>query len=322
MISLKYLMKHELAKEVVACLPKGRTLFHYSKDDYAFLLLHMLSKKENRIHKLRGTSAGKLLQKPSVKAHLASCHDGRIDPAVIPRQQHLREGRAYRLSLDIWGDDVQFWRYNQVSRKGVSLVLQLNLNLSHYRNLARCVDLSDHDPFWVVGHPAREGKFPSLGWCRLDFDLESGEALIEEVQTDLLREMRAVARAAYESREAKESRFEMFGGDFDTERLIAFWEEDFSSHEKTWHEAMLSAALTFLVDEIGMKTIFYHTHESGRLLKGIDGTQPPKSLYTTLPKQFCFERTRTVPHLLTSERGWKRKLRSIRQPLEFFRMAV
>ena len=107
-------MKHELAKEVMACLPKGRTLFHYSKDDYAFLLLHLLSKKEDRIHKLRSTSAGKLLQKPSVKAHLASCHDGRIDPTIVPRQQFLPEGRAYRLSLAIWGEDVRYWSHNQI----------------------------------------------------------------------------------------------------------------------------------------------------------------------------------------------------------------
>ena len=155
-------MKHELAKEVMACLPKGRTLFHYSKDDYAFLLLHLLSKKEDRIHKLRGTSAGKLLQKPSVKAHLASCHDGRIDPTIVPRQQFLPEGRAYRLSLAIWGEDVRYWSHNQISRKGVSLVLQMNLNLSHHKKLARCVDLSDYDPFCGWGHPVKAVSYTHL----------------------------------------------------------------------------------------------------------------------------------------------------------------
>jgi hypothetical protein len=32
-------MKPEFAREVMECLPTGRTLFRYAKDDYAFLLL-------------------------------------------------------------------------------------------------------------------------------------------------------------------------------------------------------------------------------------------------------------------------------------------
>ena len=315
-------MKLELAQEVIACLPKGRTLFHYSKNDYAFLLLHLLSRTEDRIHQLRKSPSGKLLQKPSLRTHLASCPDGRVDLSVIPRQQYLREGRSYRLSLDVWGNEVRDWRYNQVSRKGVSLVLQLNLSLSHYRKLARCVDLENADPFYVMDHPAREGKFPTLAWCRLDFDLESGEALIEEVQSDLVREMREVVKVARQSREAGEKDFRMYGAEFTTERLIGFWEEDFSRHEKTWHEAVLSAALVFLVEELGLRKVFYHTYETGCFLKGIDREPPPRSLYTSLPKRFCFQQTREVPTFLSSERSWQRRMAASRRPLEFFQISL
>jgi len=120
-------MKTELAREVIACLPQGRTLFHYSKDDYAFHLLHWLGKEEEHLHELRSRQLGRLLEKPALKPHLAHCHDGKLRHAVIPRSQYLPEGKAYRLSLELWGTDVKYWQQNQVSRKGVSLVFGVTL---------------------------------------------------------------------------------------------------------------------------------------------------------------------------------------------------
>ena len=315
-------MKREIAKEVVACLPKGRTLFHYSKDDYAFHLLHLLKKDGEEIRNVRSSSLARLLEKPRVKPYLAECCDGKLHQDLIPRQQFLPEGQNYRLSLDVWGENVTQWRDNQVSRKGVSLVLQMNLNRNHFTKLSRCADLDDYDPFGGWGHPAREGKYPTLSWCRLDFDLQTGEALIEEIQTDLLREMKDLAKRAYRAKKRKKEEVSFYGTDFKTTRFLDYWEREFCHHEKTWHEAMLSAAIVFLIEEIGMRTVYYHTHQSGKFLKRIDGTLPPVSLYTKLPKQFCFEKTREAPELLCREEGWKRRMRATNQELEFFRMAV
>jgi hypothetical protein len=315
-------MKHELAREVMACLPKGRTLFHYSKDDYAFLLLNLMSKKESRIQKLRHSPVARLLEKPAIKPHLALCSDGSLHPGFVPRQQFLPSGRTYRLTLDIWGDDLEYWRYNQVSRKGVSLVLQLNMTGSHQKELSKCLSDKKDEPFCNYGHPARNGEFPTLAWCRLDFDLETGEALIEEIQSDLLRELRSSVNLAYEARTRKKDRFDWHGYEFKTSPLIDYWEKDFSAHEKTWHEAMLTAALQFLFDELGMKTVYYHTAASGKFLKRIGGTAPPASLYTSLPRQFCFENTKEAPVILQGDKLWKRRVRAAREPLEFFRMAV
>ena len=130
-------MKLELAREVLACLPKGRTLYHYTKDDYAFFLLKKLSEKEQKIHKIKETHARKLLEKPTVKSYLASCQSGGIDPNTIPDKQYAPHGQYYRLSLDVWGGDTEYWQCNQVSRKGVSLVLQLNLNRAHHQTKVR-----------------------------------------------------------------------------------------------------------------------------------------------------------------------------------------
>jgi len=161
-----------------------------------------------------------------------------------------------------------------------------------------------------------------LSWCRLDFDLDTGEALIEEIQTDLVRDMQTVAEAAYQARKKKRENFPKYGGRLKTLPFLRYWENDFSTYQKIWHEATLTAAIGFLFDELGLKTIYYHTHESGAFLKRIDGTNPPRSLYTKLPKQFCFEKTEEAPELLTSDKLWKRRCRAARRPLEFFRMAI
>ena len=315
-------MKLELAREVLACLPKGRTLYHYTKDDYAFFLLKKWSEKENKIHKLKETGARKLLDKPAIKPYLASCFNGEIDPNGIPSQQYTRHGRSYRLSLDIWGEDHRYWKMNQVSRRGVSLVLQLNLNNQHRTGLSSCMQVGKRNPFRGYGHPVRDGDYPTLSWCRLDIDLDKREVLIEEIQSDLLRDMRTVFLKAKEEKSEGNSEFQYCGAKFDTARFIRFWNAEFLGHEKTWSEATLSAALWFLIQELGMKMIYYHTFESGNYLKGISYQCPPKSLYTKLPKQFCFEETKEIPALLKTEKQWGQREKRANHALKFFRLEV
>ncbi|MGC6564850.1 MAG: hypothetical protein ACON38_04470 [Akkermansiaceae bacterium] len=315
-------MKLALAKEIIACLPAGRTLFHYTKDDYAFLLLDLMRSKTPRLHELRRSRVGRLLEKPTIKSFLSQCPSGDLSSADLPRRQYHRDGRAYRLSLDLWGEDLDYWKSNQVSRKGVSLVLQLNMPQSHFRRLQRCLIDPDDTPFDYYSHPTRNDRNPTLAWCRLDVDLDSREALIEEIQTDMLRDYREAMSDARTARKKGERIFDWYGFEFRTNHLIYYWDDEFSSHEKTWHEAILTAALEFLVDELGMKTIYYHTAESGRILKRISGNTPPVSLYSSLPKKFCFEQTAEAPDILSRESHWKRRLRSSPRPFEFFRLAV
>lgn len=315
-------MKPEFAREVMDCLPTGRTLFRYAKDDYAFLLLRMMSGREPCIHKLRQTTARKLMEKPAVKPFLAACAGGTLAPDALPESRFSSEERCYRLSLDQWGGSNRRWRRDQVSRKGASLVLQMNLNRKQTDKLHATYTSEDSNPFENYSHPARSGDYPTLAWARLDFDLDTGEALIEELQTDLLRDFQWIAEKAYEAKREGAKSFEKWGGTFNTARLIRCWETDFSAERQHWQEAMLSAALRFLVFEIGMRRIFYHTETTGAFLKNIRGTKPPRSLYTELPKRFCFDETDTVPELLTRERNWSRRRKAAQKPMRFFRMVV
>jgi hypothetical protein len=315
-------MKPEFAREVMECLPTGRTLFRYAKDDYAFLLLRMLSGREPCIHKLRQTPARKLLEKPAVKPFLAACAGGRLAPEALPENRFLPGERCYRLSLDQWGGTRKYWQCDQVSRKGASLVLQMNLNREQTDKLRATYASEDFDPFKNYCHPARSGDFPTLAWARLDFDLETGEALIEEIQTDLLRDFQRIAEAAYHSKKKNTKTFEMWGGNFDAARLIHCWEKDFSEERAHWQEAMLSAAIWFLVFEIGVRRIYYHTETTGAYLKHIRGKKPPRSLYTELPRRFCFDETEEIPQLLAGEKDWSRRAKAAKEPIRFFRMAV
>jgi len=315
-------MNPDLAREVIACMPTGRTLFHYSKDDYALFLLRHLGGRDSRVHDIRKGTAGKLLEKPAVKSFLAACADGVLRTDLLPERQYLPEGRAYRLSLDIWGDSGRDWHWRQVSRKGVSLVLQMNLNSSLTETLKGCYESEDKDPFHNYCHPARNGDFPTLAWARMDFDLETGEALIEELQTDLLRDLESLARRAYDAKKDGENEFDRYGANVRTDRVIDAWEKKFSSERKHWHEAMLSAALWFLVSEMGCRMIYYHTESTGSYLKRIGGTKPPRSLYTDLPKRFCFDETDEVPRMLAQDKHWKRRVKASPEPMRFFKMAV
>ncbi len=315
-------MKPEFAREVMECLPTGRTLFRYAKDDYAFLLLKMLGGREPCIHKLRQTPARKLLEKPAVKPFLATCAGGTLEVDALPENRFTSDERCYRLSLDQWGGTRKYWQYDQVSRQGASLVLQMNLNNAQTEKLRSTYTSEDSDPFENYSHPARSGDFPTLAWARLDFDLETGEALIEEIQTDLLRDFQRIAEDAYEAKRKGEKSFNMWGGKFDTARLIRCWETDFSAERAHWQEAMLSAALRFLVFEIGVRHIYYHTEKTGAFLKNIRGRKPPRSLYTDLPRRFCFDETEDIPQLLAAEKDWGRRAKAAKEPMRFFRMAV
>ena len=64
---------------------------------------------------------------------------------------------------------------------------------------------------------------------------------------------------------------------------------------RKWPENMLTATLWFLMHELGLKHVFYHTHETGNQLKRIVHTAPPRSIYTDLPRKFCFEVSHNGP---------------------------
>ena len=113
-------MKIDDILDIMDCLSEGRTKFYYFKDRYALMLLSHIVGKGMAIRDLKESRFNRLIRKPVVRKLMEVVGDG------------------YRLTLDIWGDrdkDARF--YNQTSRPGWNLVLQMNFSNRHNRSYCR-----------------------------------------------------------------------------------------------------------------------------------------------------------------------------------------
>ena len=309
-------MEREAAREIIECLGKGRTLFYYFRGRYALMLLSYVVGEGASVRELKGTRYGKLLGKPVMREVLRRSGDGRITreglQAVWPS-----ESECYLLTLDTWsGDGGRWacWQYDQTSRRGTNLVLQLNFSNKHDRVYERFIHPAERDPFVRLSHPVCEAGRHTLAWSRIDLDLDGGEALIEEIQSDwvklALRKREALAAIERDGeRRARELRWVVRHLECSLEELSRYVERALGCHMRMWSEAMLAATVWFLREELGVRTIYYHTHETGAQLKGIRYDLPPKSLYTTLPRQFLFEETDEAPGFL--RQGKHKRLRRV-----------
>lgn len=268
-------------KFVKNVLPKGRTLYYDFPDRYALILLkHIVGEEGCRVADIKKSSIAPLLNKECVKQILASSGDGLIFRDDI-KKAWPADLFAFRLTLGSWPDldEKPDPSWHQITRKGWNLVLQLNFAISHNRHLKK------HVPDWnefleYSPHPIAKGKEITLAWARIDLDIDTGEALIEEIQSDWIRD------AKYLANQRKGEH---------TEAWKKYYDDILLPHYKKWSETMLSATLWFLLEELGIYTIFYHTFDSGARLKNIEENPPPKSLYTSLPKKYCFRLTHNGP---------------------------
>jgi hypothetical protein len=309
-------------QELLALLSKERTLYRYCRDYYAVQLLEFASKRHGSIKALKGSKFSKLLNKPSIIALLDSCGNGRLSA------QHLisywkEPGTTYLLTAGSWESPSD--RFAQTSRPGVNLVLRLNFNHQHDRLLRESIRPYEDGVFNYWEHPVlrrgdRHYYRETLAWSRLDIDLDMGEVLIEEIQSDWVRDVawlrKRLDRYGSEERVMDYCAFKTTVKQ--ARRYLSFVEPLL----KEWSQAMLAATLYFIESELGLKKIWYHTWEVGNRLKRIDGRHlPPRSLYTTLPKQFCFEQTDQLPGLLNDRRTVKRLRRGNIKPL-FYKLEL
>ncbi|NNE88525.1 MAG: hypothetical protein HKN27_10655 [Silicimonas sp.] len=287
------------------CLPATFTMPYFADRESAWLL-HRALPAPLAVRDVRKSIFGKLLDRPSIKPVIAQsggvlarenfevmatadllatgCYKASaagLDEAV------LRPWFDFSLSFTSWGTS-GYWQWNQTSRKGGNLVVQLGFPSQHARLMGRYLGRNIRKEVEYPDHPIREVGCPTLAWARLDVDLDAGVVLIEEVQSDWLRNVsgriRHMRRRAPRSRALKH----MERYDFQLREAYA----------RMWPRAMLFAALHVAVDHLGCRTVWMHTPESGVALKRISGRLPPRSLYTDLPKAFCFELVHDAPSFL------------------------
>jgi hypothetical protein len=315
-------MHIRLANEIMACLPKERTLYHYHDDRYAIMLLERLIGEGMAIADIKSSRFAKLLDRPLVRDIVARKGDGRLNAgdlsAVFANNQE-----TYVLTAGLWG-----WKnersWCQTSRPGANLVLQMNFSGEHDAAYRKLVDPQGHEPYAAYCHPICTKGRNTLAWARIDMDFGSGEALIEEIQNDWLRNAARGARYArtviYDhDAERASAGFRQARG-VAPEDVIRYYDDILRPHRLNWSDAMLGAALWFLWNEIGLRRIWFHDHATGSRLKKIAWNLPPRSIYTDLPKRFCFERTADAPAFLLPEQQKKMKHRLKRGQERFWRL--
>jgi hypothetical protein len=199
-------------------------------------------------------------------------------------------------------------------------VLQLNLNQQHDKSYQK-LNL-EQGYFNTSSNPVSAVK-NTLAWARLDFDWHSNTALIEEVQSDWIRSAQWLHNRCLQRQkqgQRLDSATKIWGIDSTLQTTLDYCQETLSYYQDTWAEAMLWAAIDFLYKEIGLKHIFYHTEASGKLLKNIAWRAPPQSIYTDLPRKFCFATTDEMPEFIGKEKAVQ-KMQHKKTPLPFHKLS-
>ncbi len=191
-----------------------------------------------------------------------------------------------------------------------ALILQLNFSNQHDRAFKRFLNCDEED-FQYDCHPTSNRR-NTLGWARIDVDFNTDEALIEEIQSDWLR--RAISLQQRAERMVKAKREEiLFYGQVIAITQVLNYLKALEQHYQLWQEALLNAAINFVFDELGIRSLYYHTYSTGTKLKRMSNCPPPKSLYTELPKRFCFATTTEAPRFLLQDKKSKRVLKALKE---------
>lgn len=188
-------------------------------------------------------------------------------------------------------------------------MLQLNFSSEHDRHYKKLA--CGNSFFNYAGHPVSHSR-NTLAWARIDLDWASNCALIEEIQSDWVRRVAWLAeridrKIAAGHPSSDPTRFHGLQCPMAVAR--AYCTYVLERYAAIWAEAMLWASIQFIRDELGLRQVFYHSENGGRLLKDIRCSAPPRSLYTDLPRRFCLAPTREVPGFLAEDKDVCKVLR-------------
>ena len=315
-------MNTEELNEILECLVGERTLFHYYPDRYAVYLLarHLRGQGDSSIRDLRSGNHAKLLNRPILQNLIKRLGDGRLSSddlnALWPN-----DSNAYVLTLGTWGQKNQY-RWAQTSRPGSNLVLQLNLSEQWAQKIQRVLDEKINEYIGMF-HPLSKKRGATLAWARIDLDMRSGVSLIEEIQSDLIKELENMIIWAKYAINRDETTVELWRRNRTTcsKTLLEVAEGLLDEIKTIWHEAMLTAAIWFLFEELGMKQVYFHSFDTGCVLKNLRRYKPPKSLYTQVPNKFCFEQTTHGPEFVMNDKHARRRLKKAKDPSWFVKAA-
>lgn len=316
-------MKSQDVEDVIACLGDERRIFRYFKDRYCFDLLTLDLQRQQlaqvKVAQLKTGPLARYLQKPLLASALKQCGGGVVDVNSFGPVDAV-QALPFSITLGRWGDGDRGW--DQTSRNQCNLVLQLNFDSGHNARYNRLVKPANaYGPFESYGHPVQQQGHKTLAWVRLDIDFGTGEVLIEEIQNDWLRKAERVLdrinrRRSCSPQAKPQDVIRAINGSYND--LVTYVERELQPYRNLWAEAAMLAAIRFIKDDLGISTVYYHSFDTGIKLKRVGGA-PPRSMYTTLPKQFGFELTTEVPEMLATHKHSRRYIKAIKAPSWFRR---
>ncbi|MEM7296928.1 MAG: hypothetical protein AAF391_01530 [Bacteroidota bacterium] len=296
--------------------------FYYYRDKYALQLLKYHVKDGIKVNELKSSRYQGLLHKEVVREALKSCGKNVLHQDML-LDQPVMDGKEFNYTLSKWGEYIPHRNdcWYQTSRPGLSLVLQLNFDFWHNNKYHELIKYDHVDPFVFSCHPVSKNRQFTMSWTRLDIDLDRGEILIEEIQNDWLREVNTLAKDLKEiTKDKKKRRKRHWFFDYYRPSKFCDYADFLEQYQKIWDEATLSLAIHFAKQELGLNDIYYHDFDSGNVLKDLEYGKPPRSLYTQLPKRFCFEKTDRAPEMILKDKYMKRVLRNER--LKWWKLTI
>lgn len=321
-------MRMQDANELAARLRRARPALAYFPHRYAAWLLGRAAGEGTPARSLKASRHRRLLENELVRRVAARAGDGQLSREVLDRAR-ASGGEVYRIGLGLWGPaDGEAWEHGwyQTTRPGANLVLLLNFSPQHNAAYRRWLDPKGLLPMVRGAHPHAAPPDVTMAWARLDVDLAGGEALVEEIQSDWIRDFDgyrswiAGLRPAARRDRAVQRFFRNPKAAF--EGLERYCSRVLVHHRAWWAEATLFATLWLLFEQLRIRRIYYHTHEGGMRRKGITGSGPPRSLYTTLPRRFGFELTSEGPSVLRPSRRERRRRRATGPEPPWYRLEL
>jgi hypothetical protein len=300
------------AKELAASLRASRTTLTYFPHRYAAWLLGRAVGEGAPKREVEASPHGRFLDNLLVRQVAARAGDGVLTRQAL-EQIEPSGAEVYSLGATTWGASRprDWFPYgHQMTRPGANLVLLLCFSPRHDAVYRRLLDPAARLPAVESGHPHARPPRIALAWARLDVEVGTGEALIEEVQSDWIRELGALWSYTTRLRsDAARDRwvqryFANPGTRFDA--FARYWQRVLANHRAWWPEATLFAALQVLRERFGVRRVYYHTYEGGKRRKKMF-RNPPRSLYTRLPQRFGFAETTEPPRLLATGPKAKRR---------------
>ena len=309
-------MEKQEVQEILDIFENYRKIMPYQAGGFALQRIEDAVAGGMDLAALRASEHVRLLTMPLVQAALAAHGSRWLDPSKLAISGY-EDQDYFTITLGKWGCHKREWlrSYEQMARCGYNLVILLNHSgqgISQMKRISRKLEgrLRDKDSC----HPRDPAGGHTIAWARVDLDLEDGVALIEEIQSDWVH---AVGNIRYDCRDLQKLTDRQRARRARESNIRVNWLGYLDSPackrlEKMWAEAMLHAAIELLVHEVGMTTVYLYGYETGNIVKGLDKSwgQPPRSLYTRLPKRYGMVPTRECPDFLL-----KKKDRTLRRAL-------